>query len=867
MALIRDTIRQLNGQTYASDMTAAPGSAHSVTNMLFTAENRLEQRYGVARGATAAARINKLWEYEGYVLAHIGTGTMGRTDGSTLTTYSGTYAVPDNAVSGTVVRTQGCIADRSFYFTTSDGLFRISGYAATPVRAGVIAPEAVVRANWVLSGTGGFLPDGYQTAYRIVIGFKDEKGVNHYSAPSGRTVVQNVSGVTGYAASVAKNGTVRFPVRSDHYTTSHFYRVYRAPSVPATATPDIQPTDDLQLVYEGFIRSSDLTQGYVEFTDLTPDALMGEFIYTAPNAGDGMGQANHIPPLAKDICSWKGRLWAANTSGRHRLLMKMLALPDNNDMFVVTPDGASTREVSIQVVTSGSASQNLAMTCQNLVASLNAQFQTLGDAMRASYVSGPNDPPGHFLIEALTPGTVGFSVQVGDTGSVITDAKNGMRAKWAPLPDPPVNGEYTATRVGTTVTCVANGLGECDFFVGEVVTLSGGTADFPGGNKTVTGRPAADSFTYTEAGAATTDPAVTVSVASTALTNAESTADTFVNRVYYSKYGLGDAMPEENFLVVGTESDPILRIIPLRDQIFVFKKREGLFRITGNDESDFYVEPFDPTLSLFGPETPAFLGNYIYCLTLKGPYRISENGSTFIGQDIWGYFRNLAAASVITFEEDTFGWADETEQLYGVGLVYVSTDGPFRFQVYNGRVGKWTEYEFTRTGGSSTYDVMRSGVYAKLTGDKVQRLHFGSVANGSGNGFFYHQKVSTEVGLSAQQNDDYHDATGIGTYKKWEAYAYYGRNPDVMKTWHKVGIYLSGAASVSVSVVLPDGTTTSVTATRQASNHSVLWFDVPYTAADQRGLKFTFFSTTASERWVFTGLVYVYEEHNQESHL
>ena len=52
------------------------------------------------------------------------------------------------------------------------------------------------------------------------------------------------------------------------------------------------------------------------------------------------------------------------------------------------------------------------------------------------------------------------------------------------------------------------------------------------------------------------------------------------NRIYYSKILQPEAVPLVNFIDVGAQDQPILRIFPIRDSLFVYKS-DGLYRISG----------------------------------------------------------------------------------------------------------------------------------------------------------------------------------------------------------------------------------------------------------------------------------------------
>lgn len=113
-------------------------------------------------------------------------------------------------------------------------------------------------------------------------------------------------------------------------TTDYFYDVYRSDVVEALQTQslltDVVPSDELSLVYEKFVTTTDLSAGTISFIDTTPDAFKGAFLYTNASTGEGISQANDVPPLCQDINQFKNYLFFANTQTRQRLSINLLGV-------------------------------------------------------------------------------------------------------------------------------------------------------------------------------------------------------------------------------------------------------------------------------------------------------------------------------------------------------------------------------------------------------------------------------------------------------------------------------------------------------------------------------------------------------------
>ena len=122
----------------------------------------------------------------------------------------------------------------------------------------------------------------------------------------------------------------------DGITTDHFLQLYRSAASQAVGVEvlsDKSPSDELKLVYEDFVTSQNLTDGYIDVIDVTPSSFRGANLYTNPSTGEGITQANDIPPFAKDINRFRNVLFYANTKTRQRFFLNMLGVEDLIDQY------------------------------------------------------------------------------------------------------------------------------------------------------------------------------------------------------------------------------------------------------------------------------------------------------------------------------------------------------------------------------------------------------------------------------------------------------------------------------------------------------------------------------------------------------
>lgn len=180
-----------------------------------------------------------------------------------------------------------------------------------------------------------------------------------------------------------------------------------------------------------------------------------------------------------------------------------------------------------------------------------------------------------------------------------------------------------------------------------------------------------------EARSGSTDFAVTASAHGSAWspalptsgTTVASTHDTFGNGLAYSKPLEPEHVPLLNTFRAGSGYNDIIRVIPLRDSMFLFKS-DGVYRVTGDDPSNFRVDAFDTTVVLDGAGTPAKMGNAIYAYTNQGVVRLTDGGVEIISRPI----ENLVPPSFNFVGLDALsGCGYESEHLYLLLMVNPST--------------------------------------------------------------------------------------------------------------------------------------------------------------------------------------------------
>jgi len=554
---------------------------------------RGQSKYGQLPSSYTGS-VDALYDYDGTLLVSYNNKLAKDNGSGTFTNFTGTYSPP------TGHRIKSTQANKNFYFTTNANIKKLDNIANTPINSGV--PRAL-DGFFVSFASGGFLSNAESVAYRFLWGYRDSNDNLIYGSPSGRLIVTNASSGSNRQISL------RLYIPDGINNTDYFFQAYRSIIVDSSITP----SDDLQLVYEGLITNTDITNGYVDFTDITPEALLGAYLYTSPTQ-EGILQSNDEPPFSIDICTYKNMTFYANTKSRQNFYLTLisatgsspgLVLNDTitiNSIVYTAKSAENSANGEFQLVTSGTAASNIADTARSLVKIINLKDTNLS----AYYISSFDDLPGKIWIQANS-----YSVS-------------------------------TFYLISSRTTCW-----------NPVLQTSG--------------------------------------------TNNSSTNDENPNRVYYSKLQQPEAVPLLNYLDAGSRSNEILRIIPLRDSVFIIKE-DGLYRVIGEDPGSLRISLFDNTVKLLAIESAVEMNNQIYCYTDQGIAAISDNGVQVLSRPIEDQIQQNEILS--NFDTLSFGVSYEVDRKYLFYCKAIETDTrPTQAYVYNFFTNAWTKYIHDRSCG------------------------------------------------------------------------------------------------------------------------------------------------------------------------
>jgi len=353
-----------------------------------------------------------------------------------------------------------------------------------------------------------------------------------------------------------------------------------------------------------------------------------------------------------------------------------------NASFVITVttsgagESASLKQIGVSVA--ATPAQQVDETARSLVRIVN---KNADETIYGYYISGTEDLPGLMSFE---------SRNLGDAIFYIVADSDDMADKFNPSLG------YTKTVTSNTianptvVTSTAHGLS------------TGAQVVFSGSNCT----PTIDGLrTVTVIDANTFSVPVNVTVAGTAgafTTIDEATQgdnEVVPNRLYFSKTGQPEATPSLNYYDIGPKNKNILRILPLRDSLFILSEA-GIYRLAGDNPNNFQVSLFDNSTIIKSPDSAVILNNEIYVFTNQGITAIGDTGVVIKSRQIENKLLPLITSAYTNFYAQTFAVSYESDNAYLLFTVFNTSDTYaticYRF---NTLTQTWTSWDVTKTCG------------------------------------------------------------------------------------------------------------------------------------------------------------------------
>ena len=770
--------------------SAAPsGSMSEAVNVVIDRSEIVEPRRGWYQYGTIQDLAKQLLSYKKRIIAHVNSGLVYDMDG-----FGTMYPISGDIVEqvDSIHKIRSIESNGNLYFTTLNGIKKIVArtaddlFSTSTIEAAGMVKATNLYAKLNYQNSLGFLEPNSKVAYRMVLGRKDLNENLVLGSPSPSVMVYNIS--TGSC-----NVDLTFDIPPG-VKVGDIFQIYRTGlSTEIFPTEPGAPGDEMNLVLEDIFT---VNTGSITVTDITLDSFRksGALLYTNPVSGEGINQANEPPPFAKDICTYKGFTFLANTKTVQRLFVDVVAVDDiasvglptqtsgslvigntytimtynigddftnvggtnvSGNTFIATGTTPTTwtnssilqRQPTTLSVSDGATVETYTFQGTfetetinyNAVAAASdfynaapgpAKYFTLASSNdeRLYYVwfsfNTTNDLDPKDTILALN-GYIGIKVDisaaVATQDSYMTEAKNAIDAITSDfnltLDDTdPTNTLYAecsnngpvATILTTNIAGLVtskNGLGtgedaannkiflpkvptggingpqleqqleECAKSIAKVLTkqssivnvyYSSASDDIPGKlifeQKNIIG---AQFWLNSNAPTDSFNPSI-YPIGHAKQYNVISTNDVRPNRIYYSKKQIPDAFPVLNYIDIGAKDREIIRIIPLRDSLFILKE-DGIYKLTGDSafagNNNFNIIEFDFSVQILAPNSVSVLNNQIYALSSQGVCTISDTVVSIISRPIENQINKILKAGN-NYKSYSFGIPYESDRSY-----------------------------------------------------------------------------------------------------------------------------------------------------------------------------------------------------------
>lgn len=541
--------------------------------------------------------------------------------------------------------------DAGVFVTAEDGVYR----AGTTLRAGLL-PPAFFTAVPVATGPG-VLPAESAIAYRCVNIRIESNGRLRQSAPSGRFVLTTSGTPAAGRASIA----VQIALSADA-RVGDVIALYRSRDATPADGPGLGlPTDEMFLVGSVVLDSAAVTLGSIVITD---DKSADEvpalesnqaplLLYTSPTA-EGIAQSNDPPPVASDIELFQNHVFFAQPK---REFLSFFVFPLNS-----FDNGGTDNIVAGDTITINGTS-TVVLTSANNPIPANGEFWNSADIVNDyTVVLGVSESMNEVLVSLIAAAINATSDQHGVYAQVAERASSLTRTSRA--------GVYWPADPRRRI--VLRSITEAPFSVAFSSSVTGANAPFRDEQGDLDGR------------------------------TLNSQTDFQQNGLAFSKQDQPDAVPLLNTFRVGADT-PIVRIKRLVNSLMIFK-RDGQFRVTGTDPSNFRVTEVDPTLQLVAPETLAELDGILYGLFDQGVMAISQSSKRLLSAPIDFDIRNAIreiSTSEFTLNQTLFdyavGGAYENDLKYFFGIPPGPNEYPQSLFVYCLRTSAWSTWQTPAT--------------------------------------------------------------------------------------------------------------------------------------------------------------------------
>jgi len=249
------------------------------------------------------------------------------------------------------------------------------------------------------------------------------------------------------------------------------------------------------------------------------------------------------------------------------------------------------------------------------------------ESVIAYYASTSGTTPGKILLQSKNLQDVNFFVGTSDTF---------IAPKFLPELGTIVQNTNVESLPDTTPYSLIDTTSSFSFIPGDTVLIYGASSTITSSAPSLNGKktvyqtiPSTNQYSIQQDVSAVTNAGYTMTA------KLMSTAETVGNRIYYSKHQQPESVPVLNYEDVGSKDQEILRIIALRESLYVFKN-DGIFKISGEGGPTpfFKASIYDNTAILKAPDTVVALGNQCYFYGNQGIVRLGDASMESISRPI-----------------------------------------------------------------------------------------------------------------------------------------------------------------------------------------------------------------------------------------
>ena len=564
----------------------------------------------------------------------------------------------------------------NMYFTTDEGIMLFDALGSAPLGAG--EPRGLDVD--LMLGTGTWLLNNNAVAYRHVWTYTDANNNKTTGSPSERTQISTAAG---------PNSVLQRISIPDGVTVNHKLEVYRSSQVALAVTPP----EDFQLCYQVNPTAEEIAAGTLLFEDIMPDGFKGAFLYTNTTQ-EGLAQANEQPPLCKAMDKYRGYVFFADVTGLARLYSALIAT-------VNITAGASTLTLDddTNTLTMGCVTEVVGKTVigtANIDGLVEIQTNIAHDWFAGEYVNvygvlGTVEANGTWEIFAVTAAD---KFTLADSAYV-----NAWEAGAGQGVDQYVDYGATPRFIKYTTGTAAQNIDNTARSIIKTINLATGNSWWyayytssvtdPPGKFVITGRVNDNVQFHLIADSTATGSSFSPAIP-TAGTTYISNSSAYRNGLMYSKEQQAEHVPLVNILYAGSQNDPILRIIGLKDSLIIIKQNDGIYRLTGTSPSSFLLTELDGTCKCLQKESVAKGDNAVFMMSNQGRVKISDSGVEVIGRD--NEYQDLKPTRNANFATTGFGWYYPTEKNYYLSTMNDENSTTFdTVSVYNTFTLAWTD--------------------------------------------------------------------------------------------------------------------------------------------------------------------------------